>query len=489
MKNHGIKQFNSRRFVSAPLEYLSFEQMQDIHAGSLEVLEDCGSFVYHDEALDLLRQAGAHIKNGNRVYIPTSLVEQAIRSAPSRVVLYDRNGNRSMFLQGRNVYYGTGSDCLYLLDSFSGKRRQFSYKDVEDSIRLADALPNIDFIMCHGLAPDIDSKIEYQQKYLLMLQHSSKPQVVVCGGRQSLEEITEMAACVMGGHDVLARKPMFCLYTEPSSPLTHNTEALDKLLFMAEHRLPINYSPGVMAGGNGPVTVAGAITQANAEILAGLVIHQLKEPGSPFVFGAGMSPMDMGSMQPTYAAPEAMMAQAGLCQLTRSLYDVPTWGFGGCSSSKLADEQAMNEASMYILMSGLMGTNLVHDVGYLEFGVTYSYTLLVMCDEVIGQVRRMMGGIQVDRESMALDAIERVGPGGHFLTDDHTVTHFRENWFPGITDRQIHDKWKAKGGTRMGERAKEVVKEILESYRPQPLPEEKSRALENTFHRIKARHQ
>ena len=425
----------------------------------------------------------------NRVHIPTSLVEEAIRTAPSRVVLYDRNGKRSLFLQGRNVYYGTGSDCLYLLDSFSGERRQFSYKDVEDSILLADALPNIDFIMCHGLAPDIDSAIEYQQKYLLMLRNSSKPQVVVCGDKQSLEEITEMAACVMGGHDVLTRKPMFCLYTEPSSPLMHNTEAIDKLLYMAEHRLPVNYSPGMMAGGNGPVTVAGAITQANAEILAGLVIHQLKQPGAPFVFGAGMSPMDMGSMQPTYSAPEAMMAQAGLCQLARNLYDIPTWGFGGCSSSKLDDEQAINEASMYILMSGLMGTNLVHDVGYIEFGMTYSYDLLVMCDEVIGQVRRMMEGIQVNREYMALDAIERVGPGGHFLTDEHTVKHFRENWFPGITDRQIYDKWKAKGGTTMGERAKDRVKDILEHYQPQPLSEEINTQLDTIFRTIKARHQ
>lgn len=166
------------------------------------------------------------------------------------------------------------------------------------------------------------------------------------------------------------------------------------------------------------------------------------------------------------------MAQAGLCQIGRSLYTLPTWGFGGCSASKLADEQAVNEAVTYIMMAGWMGTNIVHDVGYLEFGLTYSFDLLVMCDEVIGQVRRMMEGIQVDKESLAIEAIKRVGPGGYFLDDQHTLTHFRENWKPGITDRNTYDTWKAKGASTMGQRAKQKIQDILENHQPQPLPAE-----------------
>jgi trimethylamine--corrinoid protein Co-methyltransferase len=243
-------------------------------------------------------------------------------------------------------------------------------------------------------------------------------------------------------------------------------------MFMAENNLPTNYSPGIMAGGTSPVTMAGAIAQANAEILAGLVVHQLKNPGAPFIFGAGMSPMDMKSMQPTYSSPEAMISQAGLCQIGRCLYDLPTWGFGGCSASKLADEQAVNEASAYIMMSGWMGTNLVHDVGYLEFGLTYSFDLLVMCDEFIGQVRRMMEGIRVDQEYLAVDTIKRVGPGGHFLQDDHTLNHFRENWQPDLTDRKTYETWKMDGATSMGQRAKEKIRHIIDNYRPQPLPAE-----------------
>jgi trimethylamine--corrinoid protein Co-methyltransferase len=300
-----------------------------------------------------------------------------------------------------------------------------------------------------------------------------------------LNDIADMAAAVRGGRAELSRKPIFVLYDEPTSPLVHTYEALDKLLFMAENRLPVNYSPGIMAGATAPVTLAGAIAQATAEILAGLVIHQLKVPGAPFVFGGGMSPMDMQSTQPTYSSPEAVVSQAGLCQLGRELYDLPSWGFGGCSASKLADEQAVYEAGLYILMAGLMGTNIVHDVGYLEFGKTYSFDLLVMCEEMIGYVRRMMEGIPVDPENLAVDAIKRVGIGGHFLGDAHTLAHFRDNWQPGISDRRTFEAWQDKGGTSMGQRAKDKVKDILENHRPKPIAPDADTAIDNILKKLK----
>jgi trimethylamine--corrinoid protein Co-methyltransferase len=463
---------NVKRFNSNPLEYLSVEQMRDIHSASLAILEDCGTVIHHEKAVGLLHQAGARVKDDKRVFIPSGLVEWAARRAPSRVTLYDRNGKPFMFLEGRNVHYGTGSDCPNLLDSFTGERRQFLSKDVADAVRLVDALPYIDFTMSMGLAPDFPGNRQYQHKYAVMIRNSTKPQVITAADRQTLNDIVDIAAAAVGGRDELKRKPVFVLYDEPTSPLVHIKEALEKLIFMAENNLPTNYSPGIMAGGTSPVTMAGAIAQANAEILAGLVIHQLTNPGAPFIFGAGMSPMDMQSMQPTYSAPEAMITQAGLCQIGRCLYDLPTWGFGGCSAAKLVDAQAVNEAAAYIMMAGWMGTNLVHDVGYLEFGLTYSFDLLVLCDEIIGQVRRMMEGIRVDKEHLAVESIKRVGPGGHFLGDEHTMRHFRENWQPGLTDRKTYETWKSQGAASMEQRAKEKVKHILENHRPQELPAE-----------------
>jgi len=460
---------NVKRFNSTPLEYLSEDQMSAIHAAALDILQDCGTMIHHQKSLDLLHQAGAHVKDDNHVFIPSGLVEAAIRSAPSRVTIYDRNGAVAMCLEGRNVYYGTGSDCPYLLDSFSGERREFLSADVEDAVRLVDALPNIDFTMSNGLAPDFPAELQYQYKYAIMIRNSTKPQVITAADKKCLNDIADIAAAAVGGREELSRKPIFVLYDEPTSPLVHINEVMEKLMFMAEHNLPTNYSPGIMAGGTSPVTMAGAIAQANAEILVGLVIHQLTNAGAPFIFGAGMSPMDMQSMQPTYSAPEAMMTQAGLCQIGRCLYELPTWGFGGCSASKLADEQAVNEAATYLMMAGWAGTNLVHDVGYLEFGLTYSFDLLVMCNEFIGQVRRMMEGISVDRENLAVECVKRVGPGGHFLGDVHTLDHFRENWQPDLTDRRTYQDWQSRGAKSMGQLAKEKIKELKKSHQPQPL--------------------
>lgn len=479
------------KFNFSPFQYLSEEQMKEIHSAALDILEDLGTVVHHEEAVELLKESGAYTKeeegDGTRVFIPSDLAEWAIQRAPSRITIYDRNGEPSMFLEGRNAYYGTGSDCPNLLDSFTGERREFEYEDIENAVKLVDYLPNIDFTMSMGLLSEMERELSYQHEFAIMLRNTTKPQVITAGDRESLNDIVDMAAAVVGGREELSRKPIFVLYDEPTSPLVHSYEAIDKLLFMAENRLPTNYSPGMMAGATGPVTMAGAITQANAEILTGLVIHQLKNPGAPFVFGAGMSPVDMNSMQPTYSAPEAMVTQAGLCEIARSLYDFPTWGFGGCSASKLVDGQAINEASNYILMAGLAGTNIIHDVGYLEFGLTYSFDLLVICDEIIGQTRRMMEGIKVDREHLAVDAIKRVGPAGHYLGDEHTFEHFRDNWEPDISDRNTYETWKKDGEKSMEDKAKEKVKHVLENHEPEPLSEEANEKIDKILERAKER--
>jgi len=461
---------NIKRFHSTPLEYLSLPQMRDIHSATLRVMEEVGAVVHHPGALALLDQAGAELKDNHRVHIPGTLVEKTLAHVSPNVTLFDRIGNPCMSLEGSNVYFGTGSDCPNLLDSFTGDRRDFLYKDVEAAVRLVDALPNIDFTMSMGLASDIPAELQYQYKYAAMIRNTIKPQVITAADKTALNVIIDMAAAVVGDREKLIRKPTFVLYDEPTSPLVHGPETLEKLLFMAENRLPVNYSPGIMAGATSPVTMAGAITQANAEILVGLIIHQLKCPGAPFIFGAGMSPMDMQSMQPTYSAPEAMVTQAGLCQMGRCFYHLPTWGFAGCSASKIADEQSINEAATYLMMAGWMGTNLVHDVGYLEFGLTYSFDLLVMCDEFIGQIRRMMEGIKVDPEHLAVEVMQRVGPGGHFLDDEHTFQHFRENWQPDLTDRKTYEAWQAEGATSMGQRARAKIKALLKNHTPEPLP-------------------
>ena len=447
----------------SPLEFFSPAQLQELHNGALEILEDVGCDLHHEGAASLLQGAGATVE-GRRVFLPPGMVEKALETAPAGILVYGRDGEPAMDLSGRNAYFGTGSDCIYLKDSYTGERRAFSEKDMVDAVRLADALPNIDFLMSMGMIKDVRPEFQCQKQYANMLKYSKKPQVVIAVSRGCLDDIVGLAAAsIPGGRGELMEKPRFVLYAEPTSPLVHSFEAIDKLIYAAENLVPTNYAPGMMAGATGPVTPAGAVTLAAAENLFGLAIHQLARPGAPFVFGAGMSNIDMGSLQPSYSSPEAMLTQAGLCELGRNLYGLPTWGFAGCSASKLADTQAINEASTYIFMAGLAGTNLNHDLGYLEFGLTFSFDLLVMADESVGQLRRVMDGLPLTRETMALDAVKAVGPGGNFLASDHTLAHYKENWAPGITDRNTFERWSALGASTMEERCKEKIADILMS--------------------------
>jgi len=469
------------KFNAPALSYLSDEDVMKIHRSSLKILENTGSRILHHEALDLLKNNGVSIGREGMAYIPETLVQWALEKAPSKIVIHDRYQKPVMFLEKNNVYYGTGSDCQYLLDPDTGKPGEFTFEKMQKAVCIADSLPHIDFIMGMGLASELDNAVAFQTKYWAMLQNSTKPQVLISGPDiRVLEDIVEMGAVVAGSRKLLRQYPNFLILVDPTSPLVHSREAVEKLVFMAKNKLPVIYAPGIMAGATSPVTMAGAIAQANAEILAGLVIHQLTHPGAPFVYGGGMSPMDMKSSQPTYSAPEAMMAQAGLCQMSRDFYHLPTWGFGGCSASKQCDAQAVNEAACYNLTASWAGTNLVHDVGYIEFGITFSLELLVLCNEFIGQVRRMMGGIVVDDEHLALDAIDRVGPGNSFLIDPHTFSHFKKNWQPDLTDRRTRKNWARLGALSMEERARERIKSILATHTPPPL----DGCMEDKIHRI-----
>lgn len=450
------------------LEYLSQEDMEAIHSGALEILENTGMDVHHEEALALLKEAGAYI-DGERVYFPPSLVEWALKQAPSYIMLYDREGNPAMLLEGRNAYFGTGSDCPHIVDTFTGERRVWKKEDVINAIKIVDALPAIDFTMSMGLINDLNPKSHYQEQYAIMIRNTSKPQVIIAENAECLDDVCQMAAAVRGGMDELSRKPLFVLYDEPTSPLVNTAEALEKLLYMAEHRLPTNYACGMMSGSTGPVTQAGGVTLATAENLGGLVIHQLKNPGAPFVFGGGMSNTDMVSMQPVYVSPEAFLTGAALTQMGRAMYNLPTWGFAGCSNSKVADAQAINDASTFIWHQALAGCNINHDVGYLEFGLAFSLDLLVMCNETVSQVRRCFKGVPVNRETIAADVVKEVGPGGHFLGCDHTFRHFKENWEPDLSDRSLFEIWKGNGATTMEQRTKAKIKDIIDNYQPKPL--------------------
>jgi trimethylamine--corrinoid protein Co-methyltransferase len=463
-----MKGVNSVLFSGPQFGLLSEGQLQDLHLGALEVLRHTGVRFHHAGAVDMLKTAGAFVSDGNLVKFPAPLVDEALASAPGRIVMCDRDGEPALFLEGVKVWFGTGSDCLNLLDPVTGEHRNFTQADIVAGYRLVDALPNIHFTMSIGLPADVDPALSYDVQMALMLEHTTKPIVFVTDDEATCRRAIDMAAAVAGGYEALAEQQHILLYSEPSSPLQQSQTAVDKLLLMAEHRLPVVHSPAPLMGGTGPITMASGLVLALAEILSGLVVHQLRNPGAPFVFGAGLHHMDMSSAQICYGSPEFQLTKAAIAELGR-WYGIPTWGYAGCSDAKVMDEQAALEALLSVLMAKLSGANLVHDVGYMESGLTASYEMIVLTDELVALADHLLKGIEVGEDTMMLDEIDRVGPGGHFLDTEQTLRRFRDFWYPALLDRRRRPEWLAAGAMTLGQRLNARVNEILREHRPRPL--------------------
>lgn len=452
------------------LTMLSREDCLHIHRSSCEILRTTGIRVHHPDGLDLLRQAGAAVA-GTLVRIPPSLVEWALASAPGRFNLYKRGTEQAAIqLDGEGVYFGPGSDTLHYLDPRSGERRDFQLADVADCVRVCDALPGIDFIMSMGVPRDVPAELYYRYQFATILRNSTKPVVFVCNNLADIQAIAAMAAAVAGGMERLSRYPNLLLYSEPSTPLQHSREAVDKLLFCARHAIPVTHSPAPMMGGTAPVTLAGAVTLGNAEMLSGLVMHQLLRPGAPFLYGHGVHHMDMKAMISVYGAPEFQLARVMAAEMGR-FYGLPVWGYAAHSDSKVLDGQAAADAQFSVLVALLAKTNLNHDVGYLEAGLTHSPEYMLLADEIISAARKFTAGVRLDDEALALEVIDAVGPGGEFMTHDHTMAHWRELWAPHIFDRQRLGQWEARGAKDVNARLREATIALLDEHTPEPLPE------------------
>ena len=468
---------NSLAFLAPQFTLLSDSQIGDLHLAALEVLRRTGIRFFHAEALEMLKAAGAFVHDGNLVKFPAALVEEALASAPGRIIMCDRNGDAAVWLEGTKVWFGTGSDCVNFLDPETGEHRRFTQADIVAGYHLCDALPNIHFVMSMGIPADVDPDVAYDLQMSLMLEHTTKPLVFVTDDGASCRRAIEMAAAVAGGQEALVEQQHILLYSEPSSPLQQSESAVDKLLLMAEHRLPIVHSPAPLMGGTGPITMASGLAMALAEIQSSLVVHQLKNPGAPFVVGCGLHHLDMKSAQICYASPEFQLTKAAIAQMGR-WYGLPTWGYAGCTDAKVVDEQAAAEAMLSVLMAKLSGANLIHDVGYVESGLTTSFEMIVLTNELVALADNLMKGIEVNDETLMLDEIHEVGPGGHFMDTDMTLKHFRDFWYPGLLDRGRRDQWLAEGATTLGQRLNTRVREIIKEHRPEQLKAEVKQQLQ-----------
>lgn len=455
-------QFNSPQF-----RILSDKQVEELHLASLHIMERTGVTFESEEALDLLGDAGADVSNPGRVKIPSYLVEQAVRTAPKTITLYTREGEPALVLDGMTPHFGGQTALDEYLDPRTGQGRQSYVEDIAEMALVHDALPNVEWLYSVAAGPTIPGIIADKVSLLQCILNTSKPVTCQILETPTLLEMIEICAMVAGGEKKLQARPFFIGSCMPVSPLVQGKDALEKSLICAEKGIPMLEFSGPMAGATAPATFAAILAIANAEFLSHLVVIQLKRPGAPVIVGAQPSIMDMRSTIFSYGAPESAFLTAALTELCH-YYRLPMFGTAGEVDSDIIDAQAAAEATYQFMLSALSGADFVHGVGEMDEGRMASPEFAVFGNEIIDMVKVSMQGITINDETLPLDLIDRIGPGGTYISEEHTLKHFRKIWAPTIFDRSVIKE----SAKRCNALLKEKTLNILKTYQPRPLPEE-----------------
>jgi trimethylamine--corrinoid protein Co-methyltransferase len=452
--------------TSAHYARMGRQECEKIHAASLEILDRVGVDVHDEKARQLLVKAGGRA-DGIRIRLPEHMVETALALAPRRMTLYDRQGGVALRAWGYNTYYGGGSDCLNILDHRTGQRRRPTLQDVKDAVVVQDALPELEFAMSMFLPKDVDPRIYDRYQMEVLLKHTTKPIVFVTPDFEGCVAAVEMCEVVAGGAAALQQRPFAVCYINVTSGLIANAEALQKCMFLAEKGLPMLYIPLNAGGVNSPVTTAGCMASMNAGTLLGIVLAQLVRPGTPMaVPGWNGGPYNLKTMVGNYVLAD----EQGVPTEMGKHYNLPVFGLGGSTDSKVLDQQCGMEATISLMTALLHGANIVHDVGFMDSGLQGSLQLQVIANDTIAWLRAATRGVLVDDETLALDVVDELGPTGDYLTHKHTLKHFREPFYSKLADKGTHSQWTERGATTMEERAAREVDKILQSHEASSLP-------------------
>ncbi len=451
---------------SAHYPRMGKRECEEIHLASLEILNRVGLNVHDEKALALLVKGGAKA-DGIRVRIPEFMVSRALSVVPHRMNLYDRNGRVAMRAGGYNTYYGGGSDCLNILDRHTGQRRKPTLDDVCQASTLMDALSEIDFVMSAFLPEDVDQRIYDRYQMDVMLNNTTKPIVFVTPDFEGCVAAVEMCEVVAGGAEAFQRRPFATCYINVTSGMIMNAEALQKCMYLAEKGLPLLWIPLNAGGVNSPVTTAGCMASMNAGILLGIVLAQLVREGTPVgVPGWNGGPYNLQTMVGNYVLAD----EQGVPTSMGKHYDLPVFGLGGSTDSKVLDQQAGFEATISLMSALLHGANIVHDVGFMDAGMQGSLQQIALCNDYLGFIRAMTAGVVVNNETLALDVIDQLGPTGTYLEHEHTIRHYREPFYSKLADKSPFAVWQKKGATTMEARAAKQVDTILAKHKAEPLP-------------------
>jgi trimethylamine--corrinoid protein Co-methyltransferase len=475
-------QTHGASMTSAHYSRLGPEECEKIHQASLEILERIGVDVHDEKARDILIKGGA-TSDGLRVRIPAYMVARALETAPNFLTLYDRKGKVAIRAGKYNSYYGGGSDCLNILDHHTGQRRRPLLTDVRDAARLMDALPEIDFVMSAFLPEDVDQRIYDRYQMEVMLNNTTKPIVFVTPDFEGCVAAVEMCEAVAGSPEAFQRKPFATCYINVTSGMVANAEALQKCMYLAEKGLPMLYIPLNAGGVNSPHTTAGCMASMDAGILLGVVLSQLVRPGTPVaVPGWNGGPYNLQTMVGNYVLAD----EQGVPTSMGKYYDLPVFGLGGSTDSKVLDQQCSFEATLSLMTSLLHGANIIHDVGFMDAGLQGSMQMMAICNEILGFLRATTKGVAVNEETLALDVIEELGPTGNYIGHEHTLRHFKEPFYSKLIDKNPYSVWQKRGSLTMEQRAAKMVDDLLARHNAEPLDEETQKAIHAIVERQQA---
>jgi trimethylamine--corrinoid protein Co-methyltransferase len=460
------------RSISNPrlkLRVLSAKDIRQIHQATLEIIESVGVRFPSARALAIWEEHGAKVdRNSMIIKVPGRIIEEALQKAPPAYTLAARDTALDLPLDGNHVYVGTDGCGVEVIDLASGQRRRSRLQDVEDIARVADYLDEVAFHWVPVSAQDTPPETRGLHELLAIWQNSKKHVQTesIYSGREALGAV-EMAAALAGGKKELRRRPLLSIMECTISPLAQDSGSLEAALAGAEAGLPVGFMTMASCGFSGPTTMAGNLAVGNAEVLSALALLELAYPGMPVFYAAAQTAMDLRTGAYTGGGPEDFLFGAASNELA-DFYNIPLSMGSFATGAKEPNWQAGVENSLSTFMASAVMSDMLLGVGLLCGSTIWSFEQMIMDAEIFGIIAKVMEGIAVNQETLALEAIREVGPGGTFLTHEHTMEHMRGLWLSTLMDRRPYGVWeKKKDGAR--DWARDKAKHILATHHPSAL--------------------
>ncbi len=462
---------NPKKVAGFGLNIFGKSDYLDIHMATLHVLENTGFFVEDQRALEIFSSHGASVDKKNRIVkLPSGIVEEAILSAPNQVMLAGRNPEQDILLEDNRYAFVNLSSNINVVDPYTGVVRKSTKEDLVAATRLCDALKEVSIYSRAVYALDQPSKVLHLHTAEACFNNTTKHCFHGPESKWELGKIIEMAEAVVGGAENLERRKPITFIASISSPLKLTQKFCEVAMASARSGFSTGVASMVMAGGTGPVNLAGVLVQTNAEILGGIVLTQLVRKGAPVIYASYSTGMDLRLGTSPLGSPEAALiasSVAGLCQY----YQLPCLVPGILSDSKQRGVQAAYEKTLTGVSAAMSGANLISGIGGLESGLTFDFGLAVLDDEIVRMIKYFKSGIEVNQETLSKDIIHEIGPFGNFLSHDSTLLKMRSMSQTRLFDRSNREDWESKGKPESYSKALLNAVDILENYTPDPLPE------------------